>query len=71
MLSPNYTQDISYLWRQLDKTIIFLERPRIQWQLLAILGGLLLAFLLYPGLWYRLKNRFPQSLTLWQQDKPI
>ncbi|MGL5035081.1 MAG: mechanosensitive ion channel family protein [Microcystaceae cyanobacterium] len=71
-MSPtNQAQDISYLWRQIDKISIFLERPKVQWQLLIIGAGLLLALVLYRWFWFHLKQKFPQLLTLWQRDQPI
>ena len=67
----NNHRDFDYLLSKINKLFIFLERPQVQIQLLAIAGVLLVGIILYRFLWYRLKQKFPYLLILWSIDKPI
>jgi potassium efflux system protein len=67
----NNHRDFDYLLSKINKLFIFLERPQVQIQLLAIAGVLLLCIILYRFLWYRLKQKFPYLLILWGIDTPI
>ena len=53
-------QDFDYLWSQILKFQIFLERPAVQIQLLGIALSILLGLLTSKWVWYHFRRRFPQ-----------
>ena len=65
----------------LDKHVIFLHRPHVQIQFVAILGSIVLAWFISKWLWRRLSKLFPhvqeqmtwsnQRLSLWQYSSAL
>jgi small-conductance mechanosensitive channel len=70
-MSNSSNQDFTYLLNTNHKFFIFVERPQVQTQLLAIAGVIFFSIILHHFLWYRLKQKFPYLLILWGMDKPI
>ena len=50
--------DLNYLWTELAKASIVLQRPAVQIQMLGIAISILLAWLISKGIWIQLKGRF-------------
>ena len=70
-MSNSSNQNFTYLLNTNHKFFIFVERPQVQTQLLAIAGVIFFSIILHHFLWYRLKQKFPYLLILWGMDKPI
>ena len=64
-------QDFAYLADQFSKIKIFLERGPVQSQVLVLTLLLVLAYWLHRLLWQRIVAKFPQAVSIWQQEKPI
>ncbi|MDJ0507867.1 MAG: mechanosensitive ion channel [Crocosphaera sp.] len=50
----------SYFWEEWLQTMIILQRPAVQIQLLVITISLVVMFLISQGLWRKFKKRFPE-----------
>ena len=70
-MSNSSNQNFTYLLNAIHKFFIFVERPQVQTQLLAIAGVILFCIILHHFLWYWLKQKFPYLLILWGIDQPI
>lgn len=60
MMPEQTVFDLNYLWTELAKASIVLQRPAVQIQMLGIAISILLAWLISKGLWILLKRQLPQ-----------
>ena len=74
-MSEQTVLNLNYLWDELVKVGIVLQRPAVQIQMMGIAGSILLAWLIYQGIWMYLRRHFPkvsqfemgESKLSWQQ----
>ena len=59
-MSEQTVLNLNYLWDELVKVGIVLQRPAVQIQMMGIAGSILLAWLIYQGIWMYLRRRFPK-----------
>ena len=52
--------NLNYLWEELLKAGILLQRPAVQIQMLGMASSILLAWLISQGIWIYLRRRFPK-----------
>lgn len=59
----------SYFWEEWLKTMVILQRPAVQRQLLAIIFSLVVMFLISQWLWNKFKQQFPDISQFEEKNK--
>ncbi len=75
-MSEQEVLNLNYLWEEIFKVGIILQRPAVQIQMLGMTSSILLAWLISQWIWIHFRQRFPQvsqfdvgeSKLSWQQD---
>ncbi|MDJ0730169.1 MAG: mechanosensitive ion channel [Crocosphaera sp.] len=63
--------DPSYFWEEWLKTMVILQRPAVQLQLLAITLSLVAMFLISQWLWRKFKQRFPDISQFEEKNEEL
>ena len=59
-MAESTSLSLNYLWEELLKVSIFLQRPAIQRQFISAVVTILLAWALSRWIWFQLRQRYPQ-----------